>query len=177
MRPVLIASIFTCLAAPAAAQDADWQYPAVPYGPVVELPGTTAERPSGEPYSVVFDIRDAAPGDERVSRDLALVGRFVNLLAQSQMEPSDSDLVAVLHAAAAPAIVTDAAYRARYGTDNPNEGLIIALERYGVDVVVCGQSLTASGFTPDDVLDPVDVSVSAMTTLADLQLRGYALMP
>lgn len=177
MKLTLIAALAAGLAAPAAAQNANWQYPAVPYGPVVEIPGASAERPSGEPYRVVFDVRDASPGDLRVSGDLALVGRFVNLLAQSQMDPQASDLVAVLHGAATSAVVSDEAYSARYGTENPNADLITALEEAGVEVVVCGQSLTASGFTPEDVLDPVEVSVSAMTEITDRQLQGYALMP
>ena len=160
------------------AQQVDWQYPAIEsYGPVVPIPDATAERDGGEPYRVVFDITEGRPGDGRVSSDLALVARFVNLLALSQMDPAESDLVAVVHAAATPAVVGDEAYRARYGTANPNTDLIVELENNGVEVVVCGQALAGAGFPVGAVFDPVDVSISAMTEITKRQLDGYALMP
>ena len=160
------------------AQQVDWQFPAVDaYGPVVPIPDATAQRDGGDPYRVVFNITEGQPGDGRVSSDLALVARFVNLLALSEMDPAESDIVAVVHEAATPAVVGDDAYRARYGTTNPNTDLIIELENNGVDVVVCGQALAGAGFPVDAVFDPVDVSISAMTEIASRQLEGYALMP
>ena len=160
------------------AQQVDWQYPAIEsYGPVLPISEGTARREGGEPYQVVFNITEGRPGDGRVSSDLALVARFVNLLALSDMDPAQSDIVAVVHAAATPAVISDEAYRARYGTPNPNTDLIIELENNGVDVVVCGQALAGAGFPVDAVFDPVDVSISAMTEIAKRQLAGYALMP
>ena len=55
--------------------------------------------------------------------------------------------------------------------------MIRQLEDAGVEVVVCGQALASAGFAPDQVLEPVEVSISAMTEIADRQLQGYALMP
>ena len=164
-------------AAPLGAQQVDWQYPAVEYGPVVPIPDATAEREGGDPYRVVFNITEGRPGDGRVSGDLALVGRFVNLLELSGMDPAASDLVAVVHGGATGAVVSDAAYRQRYGAPNPNAELITQLENSGVEVVVCGQALAGAGFPTDAVLEPVDVSISAMTEIAKRQLEGYALMP
>lgn len=172
MAPLIIA------AAPVQAQQVDWQYPAVEsYGPVVPVPDATAKRQAGEGYRVVFDITEASPGEGRVSNELALVARFVNLLALSDMEPKASEIVAVVHGAATGAVVQDQAYRARYGTPNPNSELIAQLEENGVEVVVCGQALASAGFPVEAVLEPVDVSISAMTELASRQLQGYALMP
>lgn len=42
-----------------AAQQVDWQYPAVRYGPVVPIEGASAERAGGEAYKVVFNITQA----------------------------------------------------------------------------------------------------------------------
>lgn len=164
-------------ATPGAAQQVDWQFPAVQYGPVVPIPDATAKREDGEAYKVVFNITQGTPGDGRVNTELALVGRFVNLLALSGMDPAQSDIVAVVHGAATPVVVSDDAYRGRYGEANVNAEAIRALEDAGVEVVVCGQALASSGFSPQQVLDPVEVSISAMTELAARQMEGYALMP
>ena len=180
MKRTLIQTVAACILAAGAlqAQQVDWQYPAVEsFGPVVPIPDATAQRDGGESYRVVFNITEGRPGDGRVSSDLALVARFVNLLALSEMDPAESDIVAVVHEAATPAVVSDEAYRARYGTANPNTDLIIELENHGVDVVVCGQALAGAGFPVEAVFDPVDVSISAMTEIASRQLDGYALMP
>lgn len=170
------AALLTAGAA-AAQQQPDWQYPVINYGPVVPIPDATAERESGEPYRVVFNITQDQPGDGRVSNDLALVGRFVNLLELSGMDPSASDIVAVVHAAATPAVLQDEAYGSRYGSPNPNAQLIAELEDSGVEVVVCGQALAGAGLALDEVLEPVEVSISAMTEIASRQMQGYALMP
>lgn len=161
----------------ARAQQVDWQYPAVRYGPVVPIPDATAKRENGEAYKVVFNITQGTPGDGRVNTELALVGRFVNLLALSGMDPAQSQIVAVVHGGATPIVVDDAAYGARFGEANVNAEAISALEEAGVEIVVCGQALASSGFSPEQVLEPVEVSISAMTELASRQMEGYALMP
>ena len=165
-------------AGPLVAQQANWRHPAVEsFGPVVPIPDATAMRDGGEPYRVVFNVTQGQPGDGRVSNGLALVALFVNLLALSGMDPAASNLVAVVHAGATSAVVGDAAYRQRHGTPNPNAELIRQLEDSGVEVVVCGQALAGAGYPVNAVLDPVDVSISAMTEIAWRQLDGYALMP
>lgn len=93
------------------------------------------------------------------------------------MEPQNSDIVAVVHGAATPVVVGERDYHARYGAPNPNAELIRQLEDHGVEVVVCGQALAGAGYSPEAVLEPVDVSISAMTELAARQMKGYALMP
>ena len=175
---VAAAGLALALAAPPlAAQQVDWQFPAVEYGPVVPIRGATAERAGGEPYKVIFNITQGTPGDGRVNNELALVGRFVNLLALSGMDPRQSDIVAVVHGAATPAVVAGPRYMARYGAPNPNAEVIKQLENQGVEVVVCGQALVGAGFSQDAVLEPVDVSISALTEIASRQMEGYALMP
>ena len=93
------------------------------------------------------------------------------------MDPEQSDIVAVVHEAATSAVIEDSAFQARFGSPNPNAALIEALEAEGVEVVVCGQAVTGAGFPFGAVMEPVDISLSAMTELAKRQLEGYALIP
>lgn len=60
---------------------------------------------------------------------------------------------------------------------NPNAALIAALQKAGVSVRVCDQAMAASKITPSEVTPGIAIDGSALTTLANLQLRGYALIP
>jgi intracellular sulfur oxidation DsrE/DsrF family protein len=42
--------------------------------------------------------------------------------------------------------------------------------------VVCGQSLIKQKITHDQLIDGIEVATSALTTLTEYQLRGYALL-
>ncbi len=176
----IVTALFVLAAIPVANAQAvpDWQYPAVQnFGPVVPVPEATATLDGQTRYKVAFNVTQGNPGDGRVSSDLALVARFVNLLAISGMKPADADIVAVVHAAATPSVIRDQEYQARFGTRNPDAELIRQLKANGVDVVVCGQAVAGAGFPFEAVMDGVDVSISAMTELAQRQLDGYALLP
>lgn len=172
------AAVIATATAAAAQQSPDWRYPAVTgAGPVVPVPNATAKPSDDLAYKVVFNVTQGVPGDRRVSPDLASVARFVNLLALSGMDPKQADVVAVVHGPATAAVIDNRFYRARFGTENPNVELIRQLEQNGVDVIVCGQAVAGAGFPFEAVLQPVEVSISAMTELAKRQLQGYAFVP
>ena len=42
---------------------------------------------------------------------------------------------------------------------------------------MCSQALAAASIAPEAVDKRVEIDVAALTTLANLQLRGYALIP
>jgi intracellular sulfur oxidation DsrE/DsrF family protein len=73
--------------------------------------------------------------------------------------------------------LTDEAYRRRFGVDNPNRMLLQELIRFGVRVVLCGQTQTSGGFQRDEILPDIQVALSAMTALVALQDEGYRLIP
>jgi intracellular sulfur oxidation DsrE/DsrF family protein len=80
--------------------------------------------------------------------------------------------------AAARTALTQAAFAARHdGEANPNAELIRQLTLAGVSVRLCGQSMAALGSAPDELNPDVHVDVAAVTTIATLQMRGYALIP
>ncbi len=84
----------------------------------------------------------------------------------------------MVHGKATPIVLSDAGYKSRHGgAANPNLELIDRLQQAGVSVRVCSQALAAAGFAPDEVDKRVQVDVAALTTLANLQLRGHALIP
>jgi hypothetical protein len=51
------------------------------------------------------------------------------------------------------------------------------LHEAGVAIYVCGQTLVAKDERPEDVAVFVDVAVSALTAIVNLQADGYAYVP
>ncbi len=146
------------------------------FGSVVSLPSAANQPDPALVYRVVFDI-DAATGDKSAPHpSLVKVARFLNLLATRGIRPYDGDVVAIVHGPATTAIATQQAYKARFGVGNPNEALIAELEQAGARVHVCGQALRAQKITASEVAPQVTVDLAALTTLATLQLRGFAVI-
>ena len=128
-------------------------------------------------YQVVFDITKAAEKPAKVNPALDRVARFVNLLARDGIRPKHGDLVVIIHGPATPSTLNADEYRKRNGAPNPNADLIRQLTAAGVSVRVCSQALAGHRITAADVAEGVQIDVAGVTTLANLQLRGYALIP
>jgi len=71
-------------------------------------------------------------------------------------------------------VVANELYKARHdGTTNPNIALLHDLKQAGVELRVCGQGLLGKKLEAKGVLPDVQVDLWAMTTMVNLQLRGY----
>lgn len=170
----LLLLAITSGAAQAAAQPF---YPVIKgYGGIQSTEGA-AERPDKRlRYQVVFEITKAAAEPGKVNPSLEKVARFLNLLGGDDVKPRAGDIVAIVHGPATPSILSDAAHRARLGLANPSTDLLKALRAAGVEVRVCSQALAGHKIERTSVSDLVQTDVSALTTIATLQLRGYALI-
>jgi len=127
-------------------------------------------------YRVVFNVTKPAVAGKS-NPTLERVARFVNLLGADGVRPRAGDLVAIVHGAATPSVMKDETFRARFGRANPDLAVIAALRKAGVEVHVCSQALVGNRIPRSDVHPLVQVDVAALTTLANLQLRGYAMIP
>jgi intracellular sulfur oxidation DsrE/DsrF family protein len=151
-------------------------YPLVPgHGGVVSLP-RAAEQPR-KGAKAVFDITaDAKTGE--VNQGLKHVARLLNLYGAAGLMARDVKIAAVFHGEADKAVLSDAAYAARFKVAaNPNLPLIRDLQKAGVEVFVCGQSLHDLGFKAEEVAGEVPVADSAMLVLLNKQTDGYACVP
>ena len=164
------------LAAGAPAQDR--VFPVIQgYGGVKPSP-TAANRPDPKlDYKVVFNITKATPnGAKNIS--LGKVARFLNLLGEDGIRPAPGMVVPIVQSEATSIVLSDAAFAKRFpGRTNPDAELIARLKAAGAQVHVCAQALAGQGYDPSEVSPDVVVDDSALTTLASLQLRGYALIP
>ncbi|WCP16058.1 hypothetical protein sphantq_04554 (plasmid) [Sphingobium sp. AntQ-1] len=137
------------------------------------------ERPDPKlTYRVVFSVTKAAMTPDKINPSLEKVARFLNLLAADSVRPQRGNVVVVIHGPATPIVTTDAVYASHAKTtSNPNAALIAALEAAGVSVRVCSQAMVGNEVSSDQLLPGVEIDDAALVTMANLQLRGFALIP
>lgn len=178
MRRLALAMLMTALLI-GAAPPPDGRTSAIAGFGATNTPEGAHERPDPAlHYRVLFSVTAGprTPGD--VNPSLNKVARFLNLLADDGIHPAPGDVVAIVHGDATTAIMTDRSYAARTGAAaNPNLALIERLRAAGVTVAVCGQALHSHDVAVADVSPLVRIDVSALITLANLELRGWALIP
>jgi intracellular sulfur oxidation DsrE/DsrF family protein len=148
------------------------------YGAVTPVE-SAAERPDRSlRYRVLFSVTKAAASPDKINPSLEKVARFLNLLGANGVRPVSGDIVVIVHGPATSIVTQDGVYAKKTGNvANPNLALIGALKRAGVSVRVCSQALVGNKIAPSAVEEGVEVDVSALTTMATLQLRGWALIP
>lgn len=176
--PAAAAALFLAVATGLAQAQAP-ALPAVPGFGATHTAPHAAERPSKSlRYKVLFSVTQGNDDTTKPNASLDKVARFMNLLAADGIRPVAGDVVALMHGKATPIVMDDSAYRARNnGAANPSLELIDQLKKAGVSVRVCSQALAAASIAPEAVDKRVEIDVAALTTLANLQLRGYALIP
>ena len=145
------------------------------YEPTRDLPGARELPDPKTDYKVVFaDGQDAKnPGD--VNPMLPIIAAYVNTLGKYGVPAEHRHIVIMFHQRTPDIdiVMSADAYRERYNRDNPNIELIHALKQAGVDIRVCGQGLLARNIDARQVNPDVQIDLWAMTTLVNLQLKGY----
>lgn len=176
MRHLMLASLMIAalLPLPALAQPARL----IPdYGVFNVVPDPYQKPDPALRYKVVFDVSQAARTPGTVHQGLERVARMVNLLNHYGVKLQPGDIVITLHGQAAKTVLTPAAFAKRNnGAANPDADLLKQLAAAGISIRLCGQSMMAAGFAADELNPVVKVDVAAITTMATLQLQGYALI-
>ena len=102
--------------------------------------------------------------------------RFLNMHARNGIDMENIELALVVHGEAARDVLTDEAYRDRFGVVNPNTRMVEQFRNVGVRIYLCGQSAMHKGFTMSELNPAVTMAVSAMTAHVRLQAEGFRLM-
>jgi len=147
----------------------------IPGGPVAtDIPGAK-ERPDPKiVYKVVFDIAKAAPKVDEVNPGLTGVVRYLNTLAANGVPADHRKIAVVFHQDGTDIVMNNDAFKARYeGHDNPDIALIHEMKKAGVDFRVCGQAVLAHKIDPKTINPDIELDLWALTTLINLQTRGY----
>ena len=157
------------------AQDA--QFPLVKgFGGIYEVPDAV-ERPDGSlDYYILVDMTTPAEDNAEISRWVDNIARMMNLHGLAGVSQERMHVKVVVHGGAIITLLNNEQYNKRYNTDNPNIPVYEALEKAGVEVLVCGQSMRARGFAKVDLYNGVNVALSALTTVTTYVPKGYTVL-
>ena len=127
-------------------------------------------------YKVVFDIMNSPEDPSQLNTSIETAARFLNMHAQSGISLERMKVALVVHNKASKDLCKNEVYQEKYGVENPNAAMIAQLMEAGVAFIFCGQSSVARNLPIEETIDGVQLSLSAMTALIQLQNEGYRLI-
>ncbi len=128
-------------------------------------------------YKIVTEIMNGVEKKDSLNPTLEKLARLVNLYRHAGVSKDNIDLNVMIHFTATPIILTDEAYKKKYGVPNPNTALINELADFGVKFYVCGQSVYKRNLVKEPRNVHIKVILSAIYGITTLQMRGYAFLP
>lgn len=177
--PRALAALALLVAAPSfvRAAAADGQL-AVPGYPVAsEVPGAHELPDPKMDYKIVWGIGQGAKDHTaEINPALPTLTRYVNTLAKWGVPKEKRHIIVMFHQRSDDfdIVMTNAAFKAKYGKDNPNVALISALGKAGVEFRACGQAVVGRKIDMKDVNPDIQVDLWAMTSFFNLQMKGFA---
>jgi intracellular sulfur oxidation DsrE/DsrF family protein len=147
--------------------------PMAGYAAAKDIPGAKELPDPKVDYKVVFSVAANAKPNE-IHPTLKTIALYMNTLAHNGVPADHRHIAAVFHQGGGDAVLVNDVYKARHdGMENPNVAMLEELKQAGVELRVCGQGLLGKKLEPSQVLPGVQVDLWAMTTMVNLQLRGY----
>lgn len=167
-------------AAPVSAQEPDFSaFEAGPvfneFGPHAPVDGATGLSPDSE-FRIAFDVADPAE-EGALNREFESPARFINMHVAAGVPENQIDIAIVVHGKAVLDLLSDEARSDRAMQANTSRAMVSAMLARGVRFIVCGQSAAVWGIRGDNLIDGVEMELSAMTVHAKLQQRGYTVNP
>ena len=127
-------------------------------------------------FKIAFDVGDGAKEGQQ-NNSMNSLARFINMHVAHGVKPDNIQLALVVHGSASVDVLASSEYKERFKMDNKNQSLIKQLLANNTVVYVCGQSATHYKVAPEQLIEGVKMSLSAMTAHAQLQQQGYTLNP
>ncbi|NQZ75472.1 MAG: DsrE family protein [Ekhidna sp.] len=146
------------------------------YGGIYEVLEATIKPNSDQEYKIVVDVFGGTEDKTQIDKSLNNVARMLNLHSVGGVPEANMKVVLALHGQSTYSTLTDTAYMAQFGLDNPNQQLIEELTDAGVLITVCGQSLRARGFSKKELNPRIELAISMLTTVTHYQHIGYHLL-
>lgn len=146
------------------------------YGKVARV-NTTQVIPDEMQFKVAFDMSEqSTPGS--LNRHLVKLARFLNMHANTGVSVSRMNLALVVHGKAVQDVTKQSFYTQNQpGTTSANIDLVRTLIKHGVQIYVCGQTAAYYDVEASDLVEGVEMALSAMTAHAILAADGFSLNP
>jgi len=145
-------------------------------GAVFSLENLDFQLDSSQHLKAIFDIDRKQNDPAKHNSIISSLHRYYNMHVRSGVPKENIHLALVLHGSSTKDALSSSVYKEKFNVDNPNEELIKSLSDIGVEVFICGQSMSYKGYSKPDLLPQVKVALSAMTVLTVFQMNNYALI-
>ncbi|MHB1313257.1 MAG: DsrE family protein [Gemmatimonadaceae bacterium] len=171
IRIALVALVLGAPASPLAAQAGEALIRKAGAAPAVASP--TFPAPKNLDYKVAWDITVGPKSPGEAVEGYNVPANFFVMTDAEGVSRKNVHLAIIVHGTATQSLLTNEAYKAATGQDNPNVALLTALHDAGVQVIVCGVALINRKVPRDKLLPFVKVSSSATMARAILHAQGY----
>ncbi|MCL5129645.1 DsrE family protein [Algibacter sp. L4_22] len=145
-------------------------------GPVFSVENLDLLPDPAQDLKAIFDIDSKQTDASKINYIIASLHRYYNMHVRYGIPKENIHLALVLHGGSTKDALSSNVYNEKFKVENPNEHLIKSLSDIGVDVFVCGQSMSYSGYNKADLLPEVKVALSAMSVLTVYQMNNFSLI-
>ncbi|HKJ45486.1 MAG TPA: DsrE family protein [Balneolales bacterium] len=127
-------------------------------------------------YKILFFIvKNDHP--KKVNFGLEHMARMINILSAAGVKQDHIHIVGVITGKATACATADSLYKKVYSVANPNDTLLTELTTTGhAKLYVCSQALAGMGYDQTYLNPNVKRALSAISTVAIYQLKGYAML-
>lgn len=128
------------------------------------------------PFKVLFDLSTAPEDPSQMNPRINTVARFLNMHAEAGKSRDQLQVAAVFHGNASYSLLKNEAYKEKFGVDNPNIGLIKALQKADVPIILCGQTASHRNLSDDRRIEGIQLALSTMTAMVQWKQKGYTII-
>lgn len=143
------------------------------YGETLKVADIDIKTNVSAEFKVIFDVAQSSDDKSVINKYIVTAARFLNMHADAGMDKSQLEVAMTIHGGAWQDVLSNEAYREKFGVDNPNVELINQLTEAGADIIICGQTAEYRGITKQNANPNVKFALSAMTALLQYQENGY----
>jgi intracellular sulfur oxidation DsrE/DsrF family protein len=174
MRKQLFLLVFTMLSAIVTSQNNRAKGKIIKnFGEIFNVENPEIKTDTTAELKVIFDVSTTSSVNNIINKNIVTAARFLNMHASAGMKPSQLKVAVTIHGGAWKDVLSDEAYKKKFGVANPNTQLIKELSNAGVDVIICGQTAMFRKIDRTVVMPEVKFALSAMTALLQYQNNGY----
>ena len=134
--------------------------PAMPYDPSLT-------------YKIAIDVYGSLQDSTKIHEPFTEIARTYNLHIAHGVSADKIKIVAIIHGGLSNAVLSNAAYREKYGVDNPTIFAVQEMKKVGVEFYLCSQSMSFRQLAQEDITPEVKVALSAKSNFVALDQIGY----
>ena len=143
------------------------------YGPTYPVVNPDIKVDPNTKYKLILDVASSSHDRSEVNKSIATAARFLNMHAGAGVPVKNLEVAVVIHGGAWQDILTNEAYKEKFGVENPNLLLIEELVNAGGEVIICGQTAAKRQITKANADKNIKFALSAMTTFLQYENNGF----